>query len=117
MTTKTILTAVAAFAAMSVSASAFAAPPSDTDVSVKVSLAGVDLQSQAGAQVALGRIHFAARQICGEEATPDLGDRAQYRACMDQVTQRAVAKLGSAVVTALNGPAKNRAGAILTASR
>jgi UrcA family protein len=117
MTIKTLLTAVAAFAAMAVSASAFAAPTSDTQVSVKVSLAGVDLQSQAGAQVALGRIHVAARQICGEEPTDALDGRAQYRACMAQVTDRAVAKLGSPTVAALNGPVQSVSKAILTASR
>jgi UrcA family protein len=117
MTPKTILTAIAAIAAMSLSASAFAAPSGDTEVSVKVSLAGINLQSQAGAQVAVGRIHFAARQICGEETTADLGARARYSACMNQVTQRAVARLDSPLVTALNGPAKTSVKSILTAAR
>ncbi len=104
---------------MAVSAGAFAAPGGgDADVvSVQISLAGVDLQLKAGAKIALGRIHTAAHQICGEEPTDGLDSRVQYRACLNQVTDRAVAKLGSPTVTALNGPAHGSAKVVQTAAR
>jgi UrcA family protein len=119
MTTKTVLAAVAAFAVLAVSAGAFAAAAggyADT-VSVKVSLAGVDLQSPPGAEVALGRIHQAARQVCGVEAADDLAGRARYAACLSEVTDRAVASLDNRMVTALNGPVKGSGKVILAASR
>jgi UrcA family protein len=119
MITKSTLTAIAAFAAVAISAGAFAAPAAaESDVvSVKVSLADVDMGSPAGAQVALRRIHAAAGQICGEESGDRLTGHAQYRACLDQITDRAVARLGSPMVTALNGFANGHAKVVVSASR
>ncbi len=117
MITKTILTAIAAFAAMAVSASAIAAPSStDPDtVSVKISLSGIDLQSPAGARVALVRIHQAARHICGDEPDGrDMQSRALFQVCEKSTADRAVKSLASPLVTALNGDAL---GTVAVASR
>jgi UrcA family protein len=108
MITKSSLTAIAAFAAMALSNGAFAAPSSaDTDVvSVKVALAGLDLRSDAGAKVALSRIHQAARHICGGEPDArDLSSHAMFRTCEKDTVDRAVTSLGSPMVIALNAGA------------
>ncbi len=120
MITKSTLTAIAAFAAVAVSASAFAAPAATNEgdvVFVKVSLAGLDMNSPAGAKVALRRIQAAAGQICGEDSSDRLAGHAQYRACLDQITNRAVVRLANPMVTALNGPVTGSGKVIVAASR
>jgi UrcA family protein len=103
MFTKFNMTALAAVAALGFSVAAHAAtsPVSDDAVSVKVSVAGVDLNTRAGAKVVLQRIHAAAREICGDE--PDgrqLADTVRYRDCMTSTINKAVLSLGAPTVTA-----------------
>jgi UrcA family protein len=99
------LSALAAVLAIGLAAGAHAAPASDTDtVSVKVSIADLNMRSQAGAKVAFQRIHQAATSICGDEPNPSaLGEVAQHRACMKSVVARGVASLDNPLVTAMNG--------------
>jgi len=106
MSTKLTLTALAAFAALGLAASAHAAGSSnDPDaVSVKVSIGDLNLGSTIGAKTALQRIRHAAKDICGEAPDPraiEMGR--QYAGCMDDTVNRAVASLDNPTVTALNG--------------
>jgi UrcA family protein len=73
-------------------------------MSVRVSIAGLDISSPAGAKAVLGRIHQAARSICGAEpVVQDLSGRAAYSRCVSAITDRTVAALANPVVTAMNG--------------
>jgi UrcA family protein len=119
---KTSLAALAAVAALGFAVSAPAAPAAhpaiDPDtVAVKVSFAGLNLASPAGAKVLLQRIHAAAKVVCGEEPeTPTLGQDARYRACIDGVVARTVEAFGNPLVTALNG-GRDRTPQIVAANR
>jgi UrcA family protein len=117
MSAKTLLTAVALMASVSIAGQALAAPAgSDPDtVSVKVAIGDLNLGDQAGAATALRRIQNAAGSICGERPSIlDLGQTAAYRQCMATTMGRAVASLANPMVTAVyeGGPAM-----VVTASR
>jgi len=67
--------------------------------SVRISVAGIDMQSESGARVVLQRIKAAAGTVCGP--APILLDRAlRYEPCVRDVTQRTVAGLNNRVLTA-----------------
>jgi len=74
----------------------------------KIRTADLNLDSDAGARVALARIHQAARTVCGDE--PDahqLQRQALYSTCIRDAMDRTVAQAHSARLTALNnGPAR-----------
>ncbi len=112
MNAKTTLTAIAALLTLGV-ATAHAAPsaPAADTASVKVQTADLDLNTQAGAAVALRRIRAAANEVCGGQ--PDIGDLqpyADYRACMKATVDRTVAAIGNPTLAALNGsPAQTTA--------
>lgn len=113
MYAKTLLSAFAfavtvGFAAAATTAPAVAAPasPASDQVSVPVGLGDLNLGSGAGAEIALRRIHNAARSICG--GTPDVREldrAAAYTDCMSRSVGQAVASLDSPLVTALNAKA------------
>lgn len=69
-----------------------------TDVSVRVSLAGLNLNTDAGAKAALYRIRDAAGQICGGEPSTPLERRSQFDPCVKRTVDQTVANLGSARV-------------------
>lgn len=107
MSRKTLFAALAATAALGVCTAANAGPqalPSDPDIiSVKVSLADLNLSHEPGARIALRRIRNAAREICGVEPGPPLIRESElYRACQRSAVDRAVARLDVPTVTALN---------------
>lgn len=99
MLTKSILTALAASAALGL-AGAHPASAQET-VSVKVSYGDLDLGKEAGAKAMLQRIRHAARTICGEP-TGGLNAHFQYWSCFKSTTDRAVATFGNPMVTAMN---------------
>ena len=102
--TKSVMSALTALAALGFAASVNAAPPTDQDTtSVTVKLADLDLSSNAGAQVAYGRIRSAAKAICGEPASPIEAISGVYRQCVDGSTRRALDRLGAPMVSAMNG--------------
>jgi UrcA family protein len=112
-------TAFAALAALSLAASVHAEPasqPVNADkVSVSISVADLNLTSQAGARVALQRVRNAARTICGDE--PDNRDQkyaGQFQACVQAVVDRAVATLGAPMVSAAN---KGQTATVLASTR
>ena len=81
---------------------AFAASPDDP-ISVKVSLADLNMASEAGAQTALARIRFAANQACGGDLSDQtLGEQMQFRSCAKQAVQRAVASINQPALTAVS---------------
>jgi UrcA family protein len=74
------------------------------DGQIRVNLAGVDLQTHAGAQVALARIRYQAAQFCEADAGRTTLDRTMAsNRCVGVMTERAVNQLGAAQVTALYG--------------
>ena len=121
MSTIAQIAALAAFAVVSGSAVAQArvySEPSygDQTVSMRVSTADLNLESQAGAQVMLHRIHYAASIVCGFRADDSvLAMSRTYRRCMDDATERAVGKLDNPIVSALN--ARGQSGQLKFASR
>src|SRR3974390_662909 len=86
----------------SLSAGAIPAHASDFDqVSTKVYLGDLDLNSNTGAERAISRIHRAARDVCGPDTDLRAFDeRREYDRCVAQAEERAVAKLDMPMVTA-----------------
>ena len=84
---------------------AVAATPASAEpwtFSQRVSYAGLDLNSDAGARAMLYRIHNAAASVCGDRpGLRPLNERATVNACMADASDRAVADLGSSNVTAM----------------
>lgn len=70
-------------------------------VSVKVSSAGLDLHSAAGAHSMLVRMEVAAEQACGVEAEFDALRAAQFQQCYNRSLGRAVRALSQPLVTHL----------------
>jgi UrcA family protein len=108
MNTKSTVSAIAVLAAVclaSIAGSASAQAAAGGEVSIKVQTGDIDLARPAGAAVMLQRIHNAASKICGPAPSDWLQFGAQYKACMKQTIDGAVARLDSPVVTAMNGGA------------
>lgn len=82
-------------------ATAFAADPGAA-VTLKVSIADLNMSSVAGAREALARIQRAARQICGGDSEPSLTQQMQYRSCVSDAVQRAVAAMRLPTLTAVS---------------
>lgn len=68
--------------------------------SVKVSLAGIDARTDAGAQIMLRRIKLAAGQVCGGQPSPMIDRQQKFEPCVNEVTQRTVTGLNSPHLTA-----------------
>ena len=97
MSLKTQFTTLACAAALAVAASAQAAPqstpyPGTEPTSVRVSVADLDLGKDAGAAVALRRIHRAAVVICGDEPlSSGLHRHALSQSCVKSSVRAALA--------------------------
>jgi UrcA family protein len=77
---------------------AAAAPAS----AANLSYAELNLDNRAGAEALLQRIETTAEDICGERAGPmPLAQRAAIRRCVQEKSERAVARVGHAGVAAL----------------
>lgn len=64
--------------------------------------ADLDLDNRAGAQALLQRIEQSAEDICGARAGPmPLAQRAALRRCVQEKSERAIARVGHAGVAAL----------------
>ena len=80
---------LAAAVALGTAASAQASPaltasPGDDQLSVRVSVADLDLRKDAGASAALQRIRRAAAMICNSETlSSGIGGDRRFRACLD----------------------------------
>lgn len=73
-------------------------------LTARVSYAGVDLASEAGAEEMLARIDRAARRVCPAEPLGplELGQRDAERVCRQNAVRRAVTALNSPLVTSLH---------------
>ena len=81
-------------------ATAFAASPDDP-ISVKVSLADLNMASEAGAREALARLQYAANQACGGDVSDQtLGEQMRFRSCAKQAVLRAVTAINQPALTA-----------------
>jgi len=76
-----------------------AAPPHDDTVSVKVSTAGIDLNTAAGAQLFFTRLTVAAQQACGVEAEFDALRAAKFDHCYKEALGNAVRALSQPAIT------------------
>ena len=98
--------------AVVLAASSVSANPVDPDapVSIHVRHADLDLRSESGAQVMLGRIGWAASSVCGGQ--PDIRDLdrfTQFERCERQTINSAVRALNAPLVTSLAGQSASQA--------
>ena len=101
MFSKTTPIALAALAAALIATGAQASPPDPEVITVRVSVADLNLASAPGASVALQRVRRAAATICGDApSAKELGRTMLYSACLRSTVGHAVASLGDPVVTA-----------------
>lgn len=99
---KTTPIALAVLAATAVSIPVCAASPDPDVISVRVSLADLNLAGKPGAAVALRRIRKAAETICGDKPMViELARVELYDDCARAAVGRAVASLDNPTVTAL----------------
>jgi UrcA family protein len=90
--TTLVLTTALAFAGSAQAAPAPTPPSAPGLMSVRVSVADLDLRRTAGADVALRRIHRAAVVICGDEPqSSGLARYALYRGCVKTTVRDALA--------------------------
>ena len=85
--------------------------------SQRISYTDLNLASEAGARVMLHRINRAAKSVCGLEPDDLLDGRVQYFACVHATVDKAVARLQSPLVTALNGGDHTKGQVVLAASK
>jgi UrcA family protein len=94
---------LAALATAPGSARAQTAAPTVQSASVRISYADLNLSNPAGARKMMGRIHHAARAICGEpDSNNDLAGWAQQRACVEITVSDALRSLDNPTVTAFS---------------
>jgi UrcA family protein len=98
----TTLAMLCGFWGWAVAETASAQAASAAEVSIKTPSSDLDLSAPAGAKVMLRRIHNAAAQICGPMPSDWLHYGRQYDACIKQTVDRAVARLGAPMVTAMS---------------
>jgi|SRR6185312_955427 len=81
---------------------AFAAT-TDDQVAVRVSVADLNMTSEAGARAALARIRHAAREICGDsDNIVSLSEQMRLRSCLSGTIERAVASMNSPALLAVS---------------
>jgi UrcA family protein len=73
-------------------------PDSDT-VAVKVSTAGIDLKTPAGAQAMFTRLTIAAQQACGVEAEFDALRVAKFDQCYKDALSKVIRSLNEPAIT------------------
>jgi UrcA family protein len=121
VSTKTLFATVTA-AALVLSFSAQAAPTmsqssDDNRVSVRVSVADLDLRKDAGTEIARRRLRHAANRACGEESHfLGLARYTLYRTCVMSTSSQAFAALDTRIAMARNGQPSDQA-PILVSSR
>ncbi len=102
MFSRTTAIALAGLTATIAAAGAHASPPGPDVVTVRVSVADLNLAGKPGASIALQRIRAAAGAICGDRPMVEELDRsALYDACLRSTVGQAVASLDNSLVTAL----------------
>lgn len=116
MLAKTTLAAVAALTVLGFGVAAHG-ETEPNKLSVKVSVIDLNLNSEAGARVALRRIRNAANLICGDEPNARVLNRSTlYHTCLRSTVDDAVASVRKPMLTAVNQGSGQRA-TILAAAR
>jgi UrcA family protein len=104
MTATKLLAAVAALTALSAAAAPVWAAPDPDQITVRVKVGDLNLDTEHGAQVALSRIRNASHFICGEEPSArQIKEGMLYRSCMHRTVGQAVAMANRPVLTAVAG--------------
>jgi UrcA family protein len=118
MLTTSKLTALSAVLALGfvVSGQSAAAQTAET-VSVKVSYADLNLSTEAGTKVMLQRIRGAAKTICAGGSDDPVEYMYETLPCAKDATNRAVAKFGNPILTALNSGKSAPAAMALASNR
>ncbi|HSZ51924.1 MAG TPA: UrcA family protein [Caulobacteraceae bacterium] len=81
---------------------AFATAPQD-QVTIRVSVADLNMTSEAGAQEALARIRHAAKEICGDPRVSGwVTEQFEQRSCVADTVGRAVAGANLPTLTAVS---------------
>lgn len=93
----------AAIAACGLMAGAAQAHPQEQERTMRVYVGDLNVHNEAGARQALSRIRAAASRFCGP-TDPSMRFYQGYRACIGEMTGKAVAKLDAPRVTALYQP-------------
>jgi UrcA family protein len=112
----TIFTVALAVGSLALAPAAMAEPDVVRPVSATVSYADLDLSTEAGARTMLQRIRFTAREMCGSEPVHSpLTPRAptQFRNCVIDAVDSAVAGLGAPLVAALHNDEAEKALTVL----
>jgi UrcA family protein len=100
---KTTIATLAA-ASMFAAAAAQAGPYQPDSASVTIRSGDLNLNTEAGARVALQRIEAAAHVVCGPQPDQvDLRRGALYAACVKTTVARSVTSLGNPIMARLNG--------------
>jgi UrcA family protein len=118
MISKTLFAAASAALALGLAGAATtaSAQPSD-EMTVTVSYGDLNMHSEAGARIALARIHQAAGKICGVAPTDPLDRMRLYVPCVQKITDRTVATLHNPVLAAVNSGAPVTPEATLASAR
>jgi UrcA family protein len=90
-------------------------PGRDAPPSVKVRISDLNLTSPEGAATLYTRIRNAARTVCGTVDTRLLEEKVDWDGCVNESIANAVAKVGSANLTAYHLARKHRSHALATA--
>lgn len=104
MSTTKLLAAVASLSMLGAAATPVWAASDPDQVTIRVKVGDLNLDTESGAQVALSRIRNASYFVCGEEPSArSLQEAMLYRACMNRTVGQAVAMANKPVLTALAG--------------
>lgn len=112
----TVFTVALAVGSLALAPAAMAEPDVVRPVSATVSYADLDLSTDTGARAMLQRIRFTAREMCGSEPvhsplTPRVPT--QFRNCVIEAVDSAVAGLVDPLVAALNNTEAEKALTVL----
>jgi UrcA family protein len=114
-------TLVIGIATLGLAAAASAAPPivveGESQPTVAVSYADLDLGTEAGRARLDSRIRRAAKTLCLDEGVRDLADRLDQKSCMNFAVASARPQIEQAVVTAGRSPLPGSKKTIVVAAR
>ena len=100
---KTNSIALIAIGLLALSGASASAQPALDEVKVKISYAGLDINTEAGAKTLLHRIQRAAGEVCGGEPSNRIDRFKTFRPCVKDVVQRTVSGIDSPTLTAVYG--------------
>ena len=100
---KTNSIALIAIGLLALSGASASAQPALDEVKVKISYAGLDINTESGARTLLKRIENAAGEVCGGEPSNRIDRFQKFRPCVKDVVQRTVSGINSPTLTAVYG--------------